>query len=159
MAEKEFNIKEEYEKLKKKCKSLPNYNNVEFEFEISSIEKDGFLCRRILERVVDRIEYLQKILEGILQPDTNSFSSMYECYCFNEEEKKHILEVYKKLMVLYREGLELIIEMDEKKQVEFICKVTKDWKEYRKKVTEKIKKLKGCWLETKEYKEILQYMG
>lgn len=159
MVEKEFDIKQEYEKLKKKYKDLPNFDAIDFEFEISNTEKDGFVCRRILERIVDKIEYLQKILEGILQPDTNSFSSMYECYCFNEEEKKRILEVYKKLMAIYREGLELIIEMDEKKQIEFICKVTKEWKEFRKKVTEKIKKLKVCWLETKEYKEIQQYMG
>ena len=42
-------VKEEYETLKKKYSNLPNYDKLDFEFEISSIEKPQFLLRRIKE--------------------------------------------------------------------------------------------------------------
>lgn len=159
MVEKQVDIKEEYGKLKKKYKQLPSFEVMDYEFEISSIENDGYIIRRIVEQIVDEIEYLLKLLENILQPDTNSFSAMYECNCYSGEEKRQTLELFKKLMVFHREGVEKIVELEEKNSVDYVCRITKEWKNYRKQTLTTIKKLKQCWVGTKEYKEILQYLG
>ena len=155
----EIDFKKEYEKIKTKYKELPDFDVINFEFEISSIEKDGFILRRIIERITEELEYLIGLIDDILQPDTNSFAALYECDCFGSEEKKEILDLFKRLMVYNREAIELIIEMDDKKTVDYICRIIKEWKELRKQSAKYIKKLKQSWQETKEYKEILQYLG
>ncbi len=151
--------KEEYEKLKKKYSKLPDYDKLDFEFEISSIEKPQFLLRKIKEKIEEKLEILINILSDILQPDTGSFATLYECNHFNEKEKQQILELYKKLMSLYRASLESHFILEDSTDVELIKQITDEWPGSRKQAVPILNKLKQCWHTSHQAKEILNYLG
>ena len=48
-------IKEEYEKLKEKH-NLPDFKEINNEFEITTIEKEEFLLREIRRKIYEKIE-------------------------------------------------------------------------------------------------------
>ena len=152
-------VKEEYETLKKKYANLPNYDKLDFEFEISSIEKPQFLLRRIKEKIEEKLELLINVLSDILQPDTGSFATLYECNHFSEKEKQQTLELYKKLMIKYRSLLEAHFILEDLKDVELIKQITDEWPELRKLAIPVITKLKQCWHVNHQAKEILNYLG
>lgn len=152
-------VKEEYEKLKKKYINLPDYDKINFEFEISTIEKPQFLLRRITEKIEEKFELLINVLSDILQPDTGSFATLYECNHFSEKEKQQALDLYKKLMTNYRALLETHFILEDLKDVELIKQITDEWPELRKQAIPIITKLKQCWHTSHQAKEILNYLG
>jgi len=152
-------IKDEYQKLKKLHSQLPEYELLDHEFEICDIEKNRHILRQIRRKIEERLENIAMIIGGILQPDTNLFSSMIECDAFTEEEKKELLEHYERLMTLYRGLLEADLILEEKKEVETIKIIGEQWPALRKKLVPIATKLKERWKSPGEVKEILEYLG
>lgn len=138
-------IKEEYEKLREKY-NLPHFKEIDNEFEISTIDKEGFLLREIRRKIIEKIELYIKILESLLQPDTISLSDIYEYRFFNDEEKRNIFKLFRNLMVFHRFSIETSIDEDDKKTVEFINDFWKEWDKIKKEFSGFIKKLKEEWL-------------
>ena len=154
----ESELKKKYEALRKKY-SLPSYEDIDFEFEISSIEDGKFLTREIIRKIIDKLDFYQKILEGLLQPDTNSLASMYECKHFDDKEKNEIYFLFKRLMVVKSEFSLLDLSPDEKKNSEFIIQTYKFWLDEKKKIAEIISKIKDSWKHETDIKEDLGYLG
>ena len=50
MQDEDFDLKKEYEVLKKRY-NLPSFKDLDREFDIAEIEHDGFLLRRIRGRI------------------------------------------------------------------------------------------------------------
>ena len=151
-------MEEEYTKLQKKY-NLPGYNEMDKEFEISSIDKPSFLLKKILEKMQEQIAKNLHVLEEILQPDGASLSALYEFKAFNDHEKKEIFDVYKKLMIIMRQLSILILENDETKQARFISDFYKDWKNVKAKLIVFFNKLKESWEHDARIDEKLNYMG
>lgn len=147
-----------YQAYKKKYSSLPNFEVLDHEFEISSIESELFVLRQIRKKAGERIEGFIKFIEEILQPEGASFSSMYECLCFDDTEKKAMLDIYKKMMILHRSLVSADIALDNKQDVEVIKLVTKEWPVLSKKLLPYVEKIKKHWHELRETKEILDYL-
>lgn len=84
-------VKEAYDKLRKQFNDLPEFNLLNNEFEISSIEKEDFLLRQIRRRTTERVETILKLADEFLHPGAETFTSFYECSCFDEAEKKALL--------------------------------------------------------------------
>ena len=157
MAENKFNLKEEYSKLDYK---LPKFEDLDDEFEISiaSIKNKNFLVRNLRRRLNDKVIFYCKIIEGLIYPNSNNIIGMLEIKSFDEEEKGKMSTMYKKLMEFERESLNLDVNPDEKKDVEFINSLFKEWKKFKEEMIRITKKMKESWhLEEKEEKD--NYFG
>lgn len=149
-------IKKEYEKLKKKF-SLPNYDEVNNELEISSIETEDFLLRQIRRKISERIDSIIDPLGSLLQPSAESMIDMHECKFFDDKDKKKMIDIYKKLMILSRQALEADIEHDDNADAVLIKDFFKEWNILKKDVVAFMKKMKLCWEKETEIEEKLEY--
>ena len=150
-------MKEEYEKLAKKYE-LPDFDSINKEFEISTIDTRDFLLREIRRKITEKIEIYIKSIEPILQPEA-SVSDMYECKIFDDKEKKNIYDIFKKMMFLHRFSTETSIDEDDKKTSEFLKKVWVEWPKIKKEFLNIISKMKNSWLNETNVKEKIGYMG
>ena len=144
MKEEKFDIKQEYNILKHK---LPNFNELDREFEISSanIKDKNFLLRNIRRRINDKVIFYCRLIEGLIYPSTNNIINMFELKSFNEQEKENISKFYKKLMQYERESLTLDVNPDEKKDFDYINKLWKDWQYFKKEMLKITEKMKASW--------------
>lgn len=150
-------IEEEYSKLAKKH-GLPSYEELNDDFEIETIEKEGFLLREIRRRINEKIEAYIKFTEDIVQPDT-SLSSMHEARFFSDEERSEVFVIYRRLMFLNRMSVECSIGDNEEKSSDFIRKSFEEWKDMEKDLSKIAKRSKEIWLKDTDIKEELGYMG
>ena len=154
-----MDVKEEYDKLRKKHSVLPKFDVTDHEFEICTIEKPNFLLRQVRRKIHERIDELRSHLASILQPDPTSFTDTYEFSCFTRSDQNKILDLYKRLMLLYRDLSEADLELDDALDAKLISRTVEEWPKLRKEALTYLKKLKNCWIRTSESKEILEYLG
>ncbi len=154
----DVDIKLEYQKLSKKYK-LPNYNELDLDFEISTIEKKRFLLREIRRKILDKIDGIKEILENIVQPDTNSFSSMYESRIFDDKERDEIYKIYKSLMILNRKATIVNLRADEKEEAAFVNNIFIEWQNLKPKLIKYLGEIKEDWGKETSVKEDLGYLG
>jgi hypothetical protein len=150
-------IEKEYEKLKKKY-AIPDFNKLNLEFEITTLDSAEFLLRSVRKKIVEKIEALCKILEEILQPEAN-LSSMVEGKAFSDNERKKILELYKELMFLNRSSVQTSLKADDAEEALFISESFKEWAKIKKQMSEIIEKIKRTWKEEFKADEELGYLG
>src|SRR3989344_2810816 len=98
--DKKTDIKAAYAKLAKKYK-LPDYEALNQEFEIETLEDTDFLLRNVRTKISEKMEFCIKLLTSILQPEQN-ITDLQECKMFSDEQKKKIYLLYKNLMVQMR---------------------------------------------------------
>jgi len=153
----EQEVKKKYEDLQKKYK-LPSFDNLNNEFEISTIEEKYFLLREIRRKIIEKIEDYIKLIENILYPETN-LCDTYECAVFSDEEKNEMFSLYKKLMFFNRFSTETSIGEDDKKSSEFINEIWNQWNDIKKELSIYIKRLKESWLKEIKIKTELGYLG
>jgi len=148
----ESEIEKTYNKLKEKY-SLPDFDELNNEFELSTIECEEFLLRKIRKKIADKINAMCEFLEGLLSPDT-TMANLYEYKAFDDDERKKIFELYKRLKVLEKLALELSLNRDDEKDAKFIKDVFSLWNKIKTEITTFIKKIKDFWENesTKEYK-------
>ena len=151
-------IEKQYSELKKKFK-LPDFKEIDFEFEISDLEETNFLIRAIMRRIAERLDFYTTIIEEIIQPDASNLYAMHESRFFEEDEKKIMYDFYKKLMNLSRCSVELSLEHNEKEESEFINNFIQEWKEIKKELVRYIKRLKDSWKTETDTKEDIGYLG
>ncbi|MBI5065306.1 hypothetical protein HZA97_03640 [Candidatus Woesearchaeota archaeon] len=117
--------KKDYEQLRKKYK-LPSFEVLDKEFEISDIEEKTHLLSRIRDKIIDRLEFLIKIIDRHLHPEIDSFAHAYECSCFSDEEKQELVKIYRELMKHHRSFLVADVGTDEKLTANTINSLIKD---------------------------------
>jgi len=150
-------MQEEFDKVAKKF-SLPSFEELDYEFEISTLEKE-FLLRNIKRRVEDKLTYLAQLLSDIIQPNTESLASLYECNHFSEEEKEEILKIVRVLQYQLRALAESYIAMDDTADAKLITEITKEFPHLRKQSLPLVAKLKEVWKIEQDFKEVLEYLG
>ena len=149
--------KKRYEPLRKKYK-LPGFDEIDLEFEISSLESTDFLLGEIRKKISEKVRDVCGLVEEVLQPDTN-LASLYESRIFDEHEKLRIFELYKKLMVANRKAAELYIRNDEKLDAAFIRDFSREWTEIKPELVDFVRKLRESWEKDTEEGENAGYMG
>ena len=152
-----MDIKKKYEELEKKH-NLPSYSEFNNDFEISSIEDEGFLLRTIRRKITDKLEAYNKILESVLIPES-TLTCLYECQIFPDEEKRKLYTFYKKLMYFDRLAVEVSVDETDKKTADFINEFWKEWPSMKKKFSGVIEKLKDGWTKEIKLKEEMGYLG
>ncbi len=146
MKEEKFNLKEEYNKLKYK---LPKFEELDYEFEVSNanIKSRDFLIRNIRRRLNEKIIFYSRIIESLIYPNQGNIIGMFEIKSFSDEEKKEISEIYKKIMIHEREALTLDVNPDEKKEVDYINNLMKNWIYFKKELIRITEKMKNSWMQ------------
>ena len=152
-------IEKQYIELRKKYK-LPEFKEMDFEFELSDIEETTFLLRAIIRRMEEKLDFYSTMLEEILQPDTSNLYAMHETKFFDEDEKKQMYELYTKLMNFNRQSIEVSLEHNENKEADFINSLFDEWKSLKQELLMFVRKMRASWkAEEADIKEDLGYMG
>lgn len=150
-------IKKDYGILRKKY-SLPNFDRLNNEFEIVSIENKNFLLREIRRRITEKLDAYAKIIESVLQPDTASLSAMHECKFIEEKDKENIYTIYKKLAIIDRNSIIASLG-DDSDNAEFIKTSFEEWGKIKVNIKPIAEKLKSTWENDTDVKEELGYLG
>ena len=151
-------IEKQYNELSKKF-LLPEFKNLNEEFEISDLEETSFLLRAIIRRIAEKFDFYTTMLEEVLQPDTSNLYAMHETRFFDENEKKQMYELYSRLMNFNRQSIEVNLEHNEKNEVGFINNVFNEWDELKQELLGFINKMKSSWKIEADIKEDLGYLG
>ena len=151
-------IAKKYAELKNRFK-LPDFEEMDHEFEISVIEHPQFLLREMVHKILDVWETPLHLLEGLLQPDTNSMNNLHEYRALDEKGKGEAYLLYRKLMVLQREAQALLVELDSKKLASFVSKALPEWKSIKTGLLIIIQKMADSWKNDSSVREDLGYLG
>jgi len=152
-------IKEQYLALQKRYRSLPDYDSLNFHFEISSITPGAFVLRDIKRKIASTLEPTLGLLEHFISPDPHHFASLYESSCFSHDEKKQLSHLYRHLMEQHRALFESSLINDPKKDAHLIKKIHAQWTEDKKQLLPYLSKLREFWHKHVEPKQILEYFG
>jgi|GEM_PF-784341 hypothetical protein len=152
-------IEKQYSELRKKHR-IPEFGEIDMEFEISDIEDTNFPLRAVMRRMAEKLDFYTTMLEEVLQPDTSSLYAMHEMKFFDDREKSRMYGVYAKLMSLNRQSIEASLERDEKSEADFISNALHDWKSLKAELLKFVKKMRASWnTEEADIKEDLGYLG
>ena len=151
-------IEKQYSELRKKYR-LPEFKDIDYEFELSDLEETKFLVKAIVRRISEKIDFFTAILDGLLQPDTSNISSIHESRFFDDYEKKEMYEIYRKLMVMSRKTAELSLASNEREEAEFANEFFSEWKPISEELRKYLKKMKESWKTETDIKEDIGYLG
>ena len=151
-------IEKQYNELRKKQK-LPEFNVIDNEFEISDVEETNFLLRAIIRKIAEKLDFYTTMIEEILQPDASNIYAMHETRHFDEDEKKQMYDLYRKLMDFNRQSIVHSLEHNENDDANFINDIFRDWKELKKELLGFAKKMRASWKTETDIKEDIGYLG
>lgn len=150
-------IREEYEKLRKQYK-LPTFDKLDFEFEIRGIEDNAFILREVRKHIMDRLEQYANYISELLQPEP-TVANLRESQDFTSKEKTEMYDLYKRLMIAHRAGMEVAIDGEERANAAYIIEICKDWDKLKKQMRTILQKVKGMWLKDTEVHRDVGYFG
>ena len=151
-------IEKQYSELRKKHR-LPDFRELDLEFELSDMEDTKFILRNIIRQMAEKLEFYTKMLEEILQPDASNLYIMHEMRSFNEAEKNRMYELYRKLMHLNRNSIEVSLLQDENAQAQFINSAFEEWNGLKQQLVSYVKIMKEAWKSDTDTIEDIGYLG
>ena len=151
-------IEKEYNNLCKRYK-LPDFKEIDAEFEISDLESTNFLLKNILRKIAENLEFYTGLINEVMQPDASSLSSMHETRFLTDSDKSDMYYLYKKMMKNHRAIIEAILKNNEKEEAEFLNRFFNDWKEIKKELINYLKKMKESWDKETSIEQDLGYFG
>ena len=142
----EFNdIRIVFGKFSKKY-SLPDFDKLNEDFDISKIECDpNMLLRDIRKIMSNKFSSVMNFIELLLNPSNGSMFNMFLVRGVNSEEKEILDELFSKIGGIGIEAFELDIYYSEAKEAEFVKSKFNDWQEIKPKLETIVKSLKGNW--------------
>ncbi len=143
----------------RKALSLPEFREIDEEFELSDLEETRFLLRAIIRRIAEKLDFYTTMIEELLQPDTSNLYSMHETRFFDEAEKKQMYELYTKLMNFNRHSIVASLENNQKAHADFISRVFGEWKEAKQDLLRYARKMRASWKAEIDVKEDIGYLG
>ncbi|MBN2422989.1 hypothetical protein JXB41_07220 [Candidatus Woesearchaeota archaeon] len=146
-----------YKELAQKY-SLPDFQELNRYFYIEDIEKTDFLLNKIRDKITEKIDEYIKIIETVLQPDTN-LANLYEYRYVDERKKDRIYRVFKKLMKYYRYSTEISLINEDEMNAEFIRTFYNEWTQLKQEIINILKILRNSWDIESNIKEDLSYFG
>lgn len=138
-----IDVEQEYKKLKY---NLPNFKELDNEFEVSFITEKSFLLKSIRRKVTEKIILCCRIIESLIYPTQNNIITITEAKNFSEDQKKRMENIYKKLMIFERESLILDINPSDKEDVDYINNIFKYWNKLKKDMIKIVEIMKHSWI-------------
>ncbi len=108
---------------------------------------------------MDKIDGIKEILEGVIQPDANLFSSIYESRTFNDEGRNMVYAIYTTVMILNRTATIINLRADEKEEADYIKNTFTEWQKLKPNLINFLEKIKNEWQKETSVKEDLGYLG
>jgi hypothetical protein len=121
-------LKEDYDK-KKIIYNLPEFRFMAEDFEIEKVtEKEtDFILRETRRTIIEKFSAYMHLFETMLNPSSGSLLIFSILKNLNEEDKKEIREVYKKLAKIQIESMKLDTIYSENNEAQFILYSTHEW--------------------------------
>ncbi len=140
------NLKKNFEILRKKY-SLPEFEKLNQNFSIERIAQyeTELLLKEIKRFMGDKFSNYIKSVEAMLQPSNAPMFIFSIFKTFNEEQKKNLSEIYKKLAEIEVNLFELDIDFNEEKDAEFIKNSFEEWTKIKKDLLNFIEYVKNNW--------------
>ena len=139
-------LKENYKELQKKY-DLPGFNELNEDFNIEKIAESEteILIREVRKFMGDKMMNYMRFIENLLNPVNVPMFIFSIIKLLDAEEKKGLSEIYKELMKKEIQFIELDLEFDEKKEVEFIKTAYEFWQGIKKDMLKIIDKINKKW--------------
>lgn len=143
-------FEEEYNKIRKTYKELPELNNLDIEFDLSSfITKLESMPRHPLrfvrQCIMDSVGPWINYLHNFIIPNQSSAVLMEEFKHFNMDERKQMAKMIDKMMIIVRKGSLCSLEKDHKSDVKWIVETYQSWRALKPEIIEKVKKSISKW--------------
>lgn len=150
MVEEKFDVEKEYKNISSKY-NLPEFNDLNKDFEISTLENKAFVLSAVRKRMNEKLIFFCKILENILYPTIQNPVTNYESSFFDEEIRKNLVKVHKQLLIFDRHSLSIDVNPNEQEDVDFINNLSKEWSYFKKELKKVVEIMQDSW--KKENKE------
>ena len=154
----DYDLIQEYAPFQKKY-DLPSYTDLDNNFEFRWKEYTNFPLRFMRRRIGEKLHLLNWVLDRILYPNTQSVVNLHESHNFDEEEKKHILELFKEVMYLQRESLVLDLDTSHEKEAAYIKKLFAIYPRLRDETKKVAESLQEYWKKEVTDEESEVYFG
>ena len=138
-----IDVEKGYAKIKYK---LPNFKDLDSEFEISFIKEEAFLLRNIRRKVTDKIILSCRIIESLIYPTQSNIITAIESKSLDDEQKNKMDYLYKKFMIFERESLRLDMNPSEKGDADYIIDVFNKWSKLKKEMKKIVLIMKDSWV-------------
>ncbi|MEK6917432.1 MAG: hypothetical protein AABW51_00620 [Nanoarchaeota archaeon] len=148
-------FEEGFGRLKQELKFKTNLDEIDEIFFIRDvILQDGFVSKNLFRQMAYRIAefYLRwnDYLHGLIMPNPQNILSLSESKIFNQEEKKIITNMIKKIMELNSKNILITLTRDKAEEGKFIDYSVNMWKsELQPEIIKLIKKINKEWGENK----------
>lgn len=139
-------LKENYSKIQKEFQ-LPGFEELNKDFyieKIAEIETD-YLIREIRKFISEKISSYIRFLETLMNPSNVPMFVFSVVKNFSQEDKKQISDLYKTFAKLEVKTIELDIEYNEEKEVQFIKEAISIWDASKKQLLEVSSKINNNW--------------
>lgn len=151
------------EELYLSCKQkygLPNYDELNFEFEICTIEADEqFFLRNVIKKINERLNFFQNIFAEVLNPDMGSLSTFHESKFFDDLTKEKLFRTFHSIMLSQRKLLQAEVCLTDECCSKIIKEVWQDYFLLKKQTQNLAKELRETWEKEIDPKGELGYFG
>ena len=139
-------LKKAYAEAKIKYNLIPNYEELDREFEISVIDPDRahFIVKDVKNAICAKIHKFIDNLAPVINPQPSSLHSMVEVKLFEKEEVNDMFAFYKRLMHLLHKSILMALK-SEADEANFINDLWKEWPQIKNKMTAYIVKITEGW--------------
>ncbi len=151
-------VEKQYNDLRNRY-NLPEFKEMDLEFELSDLEETSYLLRCIIRLITDKLYFYSHLIEELINPEVSNLYAIHEMRCFDETEKNNIYELYKRLMEISRHSIIIALGSNEKEEAEFINNFFYQWIELKKELLKYVKKMRNSWSIPTDVKEDLGYLG
>ncbi|MFH2021154.1 MAG: hypothetical protein ABIJ34_07070 [archaeon] len=150
-------IKEKYQALKTKL-TLPDYEEINKEFQIEEITEETALLLKIRLKMQEKLEHYASIMEGIIQPDT-ILKDMYEAKYISDNARADAYLLFKRLLRLIRYSELVNISNANADNAKFITDSLQGWTDMKDDLAKHLSRLKNLWEKETDIKEDMSYFG
>lgn len=152
-------FKERYSEIQTKH-NLPSFEKLNQDFHIEKlcrVESD-YMIREIRKFMSEKLQNYSRFFESILNPSGASMFIYSILKIIHEDDKKTLLEVYKKLSRTEVDLIELDVNFSEQKEIDFVKNFYALWQDIKKDITRILGSVKKNWDKESE-KDTNAYFG
>jgi len=119
---------------------IPNFEAIKKEYDLTEESLTPII---VLHKMSEVLELYIKIIQQILQPE--EFHSMYECGAFDDEDKRKLLILYRKIMFIHRDILKSEILNEENNLLSLIPTIHKEIIILKPVIADIVTKMQKVW--------------
>ncbi|MBI4015501.1 MAG: hypothetical protein HY362_02170 [Candidatus Aenigmarchaeota archaeon] len=152
-----MDIPEDYLKLEKKYKGLPEWKWLSTNFRVKL--ENGGLVEQVRHSVSEKLDNVShSLIEPIIGPG-ESYCCWFERKMITDTDRDELFNIYRQLQALIWRSNKISITESEKDFAEWLIRVEKEWEGLRPALEKFCMKLEEGWLKYKKPIESTSYHG